>query len=501
MSGVRLHPWNIEISKLGAPVLPPSDSLQRPLVPLNPDPHPDLPYENLAFEGGGIKAISYIGALEVLEEAGLYPQHIRRVSGASSGSFLAAMVAVGATSADLHVMLADTNLGSVMRDARFGVFSHIYNIFTVYGLNPGSKLLDFLGEQLRQRTGSADVTFQQVLERCGRELCVPVTNLTRMCTEYCHPKTTPHMPVRLAVGMSMSLPVLMAPYRLVRALRNIREVDLYTDGGLLCNYPIHAFDGWWLSLDSTDTFLSRLNTRIDLADQMHDHVRFRPRNDKTLGFTVFEHGEIDMTKRWALPGAMPPLRPDTPLAWARNKKEQRLRERTRKSADLARAATRLIDAMSEIETDGDGYVDVAEASRLFESGRMTAEDAQVLFDTVDIEQIFRQLDHDEDGRISYSELLRFVDSSNVPLTAHLALVRSDPNGVTGFFSRLFQTVWAHMRRVTLHPEDRHRTVAIDTDYVSTADFHLQAPDREFLIETGRRAARAFLAHRRASVSE
>ena len=46
----------------------------------------------------------------------------------------------------------------------------------------------------------------QVKERFDRELCVVVTNLNQMSTEYCHPKTTPDMPVRMAVRMSMAIP-------------------------------------------------------------------------------------------------------------------------------------------------------------------------------------------------------------------------------------------------------------------------------------------------------
>ena len=40
----------------------------------------------------------------------------------------------------------------------------------------------------------------------GKELCVVVTNLSQMTVEYCHAKTTPDMPVRLAIKMSMATP-------------------------------------------------------------------------------------------------------------------------------------------------------------------------------------------------------------------------------------------------------------------------------------------------------
>lgn len=489
---VRLQPWNVEIGRLGPPVLPPVETLDRPPSRPAPEPHPTLPYDNLVFEGGGAKGIAYIGALQVLEAQGLYPRHVRRVAGTSSGSFLAAMVAVGCTAAELERMLFETDLATVMRDARFGMLSGLFNMVTVFGLNPGARLLDFLGDRLRERTGSDDVTFRQVLERCGRELCVPVTNVTRMCTEYCHPKTTPDMPVRLAVGMSMSLPVLMVPYRIVRHLGATDEADLYTDGGLLCNFPIHAFDGWWLSLRREDTFLQRLRPLERAAEHLHDAVRFQPRNERTLGFTVFDRTEMDSTEAWLSSDARPPDRPATPLAESRAAREGRLANRSRMAAALERAATRLIDAMAAVEADGDGQVSRAEAERLFEAGPLTPQDAELLFGTTDVHRIFGQLDHNGDGHVSWDELLRFVDGRNVDLTAHQGLARAEPTNVTSFMSTLMNTLLMHVRKVSLLPEDRQRTVPIDTDYVGTADFDLKTEDREFLLETGRRATTAFL---------
>lgn len=49
-------------------------------------------------------------------------------------------------------------------------------------------------------------SFFQLYEKTGKELCVVVTNLNHMTEEYCHVKTTPDMPIRLAVRMSMAIP-------------------------------------------------------------------------------------------------------------------------------------------------------------------------------------------------------------------------------------------------------------------------------------------------------
>ncbi|KAI8795203.1 Uncharacterized protein BgiBS90_002970, partial [Biomphalaria glabrata] len=70
------------------------------------------------------------------------------------------------------------------------------------------------------------------------ELCIVVTNVNQMRTEYCHIKTTPDMPIREALRMSIGVPGLFA----AAVHQNKCDTDLYVDGGVLCNYPLHCFD-------------------------------------------------------------------------------------------------------------------------------------------------------------------------------------------------------------------------------------------------------------------
>lgn len=495
LGGLPSGTANISLGALTPPVLPPIDALSVPPVHPVAEPHAVFPFQNLVFEGGGSKGIAYCGALAELEARGIYPQHVLRVAGTSSGSFLAAMLAVGYRSDELRDLLFATDLVAIMKDARFGRLSEVVNLFTIQGFNPGFRLMDFLGELLAERTGSPDVTFKQVLERCGRELCVPITNITRMVTEYCHPKTTPDLPVRLAVGMSMSLPVLMQPYRLMRAIghRGHKEADIYTDGGLLCNYPLHAFDGWWLSMAPEDTFVRRMRPLSEAARFLHPTERFHPAHPGTLGFTVFDSKEVDITSTWRVDGAQTPPRPETRLAGLRAQEEAEACERQKMADELELSVERLIHAMQEVETDGDGRVSAEEANRLFETGRLDTEDAMRLFGTADVPSILAILDKNQDGYVSYDELLRFLDSHNIDLTARaMGARRTESGGITGFMSNVFQTMLIHIRRSSLRHEDRQRTVPIDTDYVGTADFDLEDGDRAFLLSAGQSAAAAFL---------
>ncbi len=487
----RLDDWRIKLGDLRPQPLPPVEALAH--VPVLPAaaPHATLPFENLAFEGGGTKGLAFVGALEVLEERGLYPHHVRRASGTSSGSFMAAAVALGMSSAELKELLYATNLAQVLQDAPLWPLGPAYNMFSAYGLNPGRRLLAFLAELFEKRTGSADVTFAQILERTGRELCVPICNLTRMTTEYCHPKTTPDMPARLAVAISMSLPVLMRPYRLMREIGHgagLSEEDLYVDGGLLCNFPLHVYDGWYLSLKPEDTFLQRLRPFRESERILQG--RFSPRTQRTLGFTVFDQRENDVTRSWAHAAA--PARPDTSLSRLRSAADAKAAQRREACLQLEAAVERFVDALAVLERDGDGSIDREELEGLFREGGLALDDALLIFDSTDVHAIFEQLDLNDDGRIGYSELQRFMDARNVDLTSRIGHRGAELGSVGSFISALFNCMLMHIRQLNLSHDDRWRTVAIDTDYIGTSDFELEGADRDFLVQTGRDAATSFL---------
>jgi predicted acylesterase/phospholipase RssA len=455
------------------------------------------PWENLVFEGGGVKGVAYSGALRVLEEEGIYPKRIKRVAGASVGSLCATWTALGFPSQQMSKILKSTDFTWLMQDARMGMLGGLFNIFRSFGMNPGARLLEFVGEHLASGAGSKDVTFAQLLERTGRELCVPITNVSRMSIEYCHPKTTPNMPVRVAVTISMSLPVLMRPYRVFRTLGtgsgSWNEEDLYTDGGVLNNYPLRAFDGWWLSMRSEDTFLRRLQP-FSQIEQLADPAKtFSPPNPATLGFTAYSADDRDITSSWTAEGASPPPRPETTLSRARKVKDAALQKRDARVAALENSFRRLLEALEKVERDGDGRISRKECEELFTSGKFSGDDAVLLFGSTNVHDIFTQLDESGDGFVDMGELQKFMDARNIDLTTRLTGgFRTKTLSMGDFMSNLLDTILATSQRKDMLREDRDRTVPINTDYIGTSDFRLMDADYDFLVESGARYTRAFL---------
>lgn len=471
--------------------LPPLEQVRtQPVLPTGVPEGARYPWENLAFEGGGAKGYAYIGAVQVLEQAGIYPQQIRRVAGTSVGSILALFAAVGASS-DYMRERVPADLPGLVMDGSGGRLGSALRTAVTRGMHPGQRSYDFLGEVLEEYTGSPDVTFKQLLERCGRELCVAVTNVNRMMTEYCHTKTTPNMPVRVAVRMSMSLPVLLQPVLLAKHGddADLSGAEVYVDGGLMCNNPTHAFDGWWLSLEPEDAFLRKLQPLERAADSYPRAMRFSPENPRTLGFTLFSSDEADLTRGWVRPGGGPPPRPTTPAVEAFESVERHRDTLSR----LQKPLQRLLSVLDDFDLNQDGVISEQELSAAIEAGDISSVELLSIFGTTSPAEIFAAVNRDENNLLDFGELVQFIESVGVDVTTQLVgFPARPPTSLLGFASNLLDAMSRDLTRANHAPGDRERTIPIGTDYVTTQTFDLASQDLEFLLDSARRATRAFL---------
>ncbi|XP_038044381.1 uncharacterized protein LOC119719130 [Patiria miniata] len=454
----------------------------------------EFPFENVVFEGGGNKGLAYAGAVRVFERAGVWP-NIRRLAGASAGSMWAILLGVGYTSHDVERFLS-LDLKRYFLDASCGFCSLIPNLMKHYGWHPATKLYSWFGDRLEQATGLRDITFQQIYDKFNTEVCVVVTNVNVMDAEYCHVKTTPNMSVRTAMRMSMAIPGL---FTAVKYKRYGRE-DCYVDGGLLCNYPIHCFDGWWLSMKPEDGFLQQLQPLENAAILMQKNARFAPVNDKTIGLLLFSSDEQDlMVNQLAQKSAciLPVERPDTKLSRERKDVKSRQKEACREHRMVTEAMSKFMCVLSENQLDQRvGHVSRKELESAFanKSDDFTDEHAKTLFgENFTIEEIFNYLDCNNDGQISFNELMGLAEQKGIGLQSYfLGYQRQDIKSLRGFLDTLSNTLLVNVKRVFTTEGDLERTVGIDTLYVSATDFQLEEDDRNFLVKQGERSATTFL---------
>ncbi|MBW1861215.1 MAG: patatin-like phospholipase family protein [Deltaproteobacteria bacterium] len=72
-------------------------------------------FRNLVFEGGGVKGIAYVGAMDVLKKKEVL-QGIQRVGGTSAGAINATLFALGFTNAQTLAILNKLNFKNLMDD-------------------------------------------------------------------------------------------------------------------------------------------------------------------------------------------------------------------------------------------------------------------------------------------------------------------------------------------------------------------------------------------------
>ena len=76
----------------------------------------------------------------------------------------------------------------------------------------------------------------------------------------------------------------------------------FVDGGTLCNFPLHCFDGWWLSMAEEDSFRRRVvdgMKRGDTAAELYSRDnRFQPRNWQTLGLCLTAKSDVSQMTGW-----------------------------------------------------------------------------------------------------------------------------------------------------------------------------------------------------------
>ncbi|XP_077977071.1 uncharacterized protein LOC144432681 [Glandiceps talaboti] len=453
----------------------------------------DYPFENLVFEGGGVKTISYHGTLKVLKRVGIFKK-VKRFSGASIGSVLAALLAVGYDPDEVVPMMSKER-DSYLEDHACAVFSLVPNIIKDYGWNPGKKMLSWMGDKLEEKTGKRNLTFKEAYMMYGTELCVVVTNVNQMDVEYCHIKTTPDLPIRWAIRMSTAIPGFYEPVK----YPNGKNIDMYVDGGLLVNYPVHCFDGWWLSMKPEDGFLKKLSELQKTKELKRS--RFNEFNARTLGVLIYSKencdiGEQKLADRDAdfLGDEIPDL-PTTTITQDRRERIQHQRLIESQYNNTAKALEEFLKVLRRIDFDEDNTIDrEALEDALDKSTNFTGKLGRALFGPhYAADLVFETIDRNHDGKINSFELMYFAETRGLGLGSQFSgYSRRKIESIGDYISTLEATLLTQIKKLYYKERDLDRSIGINLDYLEDTDTQLEAGDKLFAAQQGAKATRAYL---------
>lgn len=243
--------------------------------------------ENLVFEGGGVLGIAYLGVLHYLYEHG-FMANVARVAGASAGAITACLTSFNLPFEQLKatvdtldyrkIPMKDASpdmpvISSLVRkelDAAFEDWECVLRLVKNYGWYSSEYFYQWIRDQIARqfdpRKKAPPYTFADFrdpqLHLGGRpffDLSIIGTDISWRDSRVFSFETTPGMEVAAAVRISMSIPVF---FEAVKQEQDGR-VDVYSDGGVMRNYPLNIFDGATFANPFT------LGARFKVADAWH----------------------------------------------------------------------------------------------------------------------------------------------------------------------------------------------------------------------------------------
>jgi NTE family protein len=254
-------------------------------------------FGNLIFEGGGVKGIAYVGAMEELRARGIAPQ-IKRVGGTSAGAINAILVGLNYSEEETKNILWKLNFKNFMDDS-WGAIRDSERLLEKFGWYKGNFFRNWIGKVIKAKTGNTESTFADIealKEKKGfKSLYFIGTNLSTRFSEVFSYEHTPRMCVADAVRISMSIPLFFAAKRSPRG-------DCYVDGGVLDNYPVKLFDRKKYiespQQQRTTGYYDEINADLAASDRPISEYVY---NKQTLGFRLDTKEEISVFRDQAEP--------------------------------------------------------------------------------------------------------------------------------------------------------------------------------------------------------
>lgn len=211
--------------------------------------------------------IGHVGAISVMEEMSMVDE-ISYYVGSSAGSIVAALMACGATTEFLRKQLYDMDLSSLLDDS-FGVVRDIGRLVSKYGWYKGDALRKWMHDALLALTGNGEITLAEAYNHAGRKkkLTIMMFSMRTRTTIGASFLTKPDLPIAEAIRRSASIPVYYQTRRNVASYGE-HDADMFVDGGLIDNYPMHVLREDGLSDD--EILGIKLITSAELEERYYE---------------------------------------------------------------------------------------------------------------------------------------------------------------------------------------------------------------------------------------
>lgn len=252
---------------------------------------PNQAIRNLVFQGGSVKGVAYIGALEALRASGIDLRKIKGVAGTSAGAITAGLLALGCTIEQVRGFMQQLDFKSFMDDKPGGISTRGKVLRSVgkqargkgffsssVPVQPVKKVIksriqkdggnfegeyfrnwidNIIKEQVSVLTGGVhngeNLTFSELHALTINypdagfcDLKLVGANTSAKVKETYSYETHPDTIISDAIRISMSIPGFFKSHQIYNKVDGVRcrmvSPDVRVDGGIYDNYPIDCFD-------------------------------------------------------------------------------------------------------------------------------------------------------------------------------------------------------------------------------------------------------------------
>lgn len=228
-------------------------------------------FKNLVFEGGGVLGIAYLGVLEFLYNNGIL-QNIRRVAGTSAGAITACLTSFSLSFNEMKEIADTLEYEKIPQKGKhsdlkimpntikeeiekiFGDIDCIYRLIKDYGWYSSEYFYEWIKKQINSQFNSSKkpppYTFRDfknpyihINERPFLDLYIVGTDISTNSSKLFSYETTPDIEVAEAVRISMSIPLFFESIEVSEYASQESPIPhIFSDGGIMRNYPISLFD-------------------------------------------------------------------------------------------------------------------------------------------------------------------------------------------------------------------------------------------------------------------
>lgn len=179
----------------------------------------------LVMGGGGVKGLSYFGALQAFQELDMLHK-FEEFSCNSIATLVIGMYLIGYSVSELWKFSTNFNFGKVKN-------INILDFVSKFGLDDGSKVEYMIKRLIQGKGHNEDISLRDVFLITNKLFVVSTVCVNSKSVKYVSHETDPDLPLWKAIRMSSSIPWFYTPVKY--------NSMLYVDGGCIDNYPCYPY--------------------------------------------------------------------------------------------------------------------------------------------------------------------------------------------------------------------------------------------------------------------